>query len=109
MNRLDEIVVFKPLSTDNLVKVVEIQLQEISVRLADRGFVLEVTPRACEFILKSTYDPQYGARPLKRFLEKNIVTKISRMILADKTPSRDREGKKTKLLIDCNGEELMFT
>ena len=92
INRLDEIVIFKPLNATNLAKVLEIQLREISARLASHKLGLEVTPRACQFILDSAYKPEYGARPLKRFLERNIVTRISRMLIADE----DKERKNTR-------------
>jgi len=82
LNRLDDIVIFSPLSPENLSNIVRIQLTSLSKRLASRDIEITLDDSAAQFILNQAYDPVYGARPLKRFLEKHIVTQISRMLLS---------------------------
>lgn len=83
LNRLDEIVVFRPLSLDQLRKVARLQMKDIALRLADRGVVLAVTDAALDLVLEEAYDPIYGARPLRRWLERRVVTQLSRMLIND--------------------------
>lgn len=104
LNRLDDIVMFKALSQNQLSTIVNLQLASMAHRLEDRDIVLELTEAAAKWILSQSYDPYYGARPLRRYLEKHIVTHVSRMIIkGDLT-------KDAKVLIDIDaaGSALTF-
>ena len=83
LNRLDEIVSFKPLSKDNLDHIVDLQLAELNGRLADKELTVTATGAAKAFILEAAYDPHYGARPLRRYLQHTVETLISKKIIAD--------------------------
>ncbi|KAL1090275.1 hypothetical protein V6Z11_D07G077200 [Gossypium hirsutum] len=83
LNRLDEIVVFDPLAHDQLRKVARLQMKDVAVRLAERGIALAVTDAALDYILAESYDPVYGARPIRRWLEKRVVTELSRMLVKE--------------------------
>jgi len=82
LNRLDDIVFFTPLSGNNLKEIVKQQIDLLGKRLTDRGITLNLTNGATQYILKQAYDPNYGARPIKRYLEKNLVTQLSKMIIS---------------------------
>lgn len=82
-NRFDEIVVFNTLLHDQLKKVVRLQLKDVEIRLAERGIALEVTDAALDFILRKGCDPVYGARPLRRWIEGNVVSQLSLMLLRE--------------------------
>uniref|UniRef100_A0A0D6QTS3 Clp R domain-containing protein n=1 Tax=Araucaria cunninghamii TaxID=56994 RepID=A0A0D6QTS3_ARACU len=82
LNRLDEIVVFDPLSHDQLRKVARLQMKDVAVRLAERGIALAVTDAASNLVLKEASDPVYGARPLRRWLETEVVTQLSHMLIS---------------------------
>ena len=81
LNRLDDMVIFSALSRSNLNSIVTLQMRSVEKRLADKDIAVVITPAASDFILKQAYDPAYGARPLRRYLEKHLVTQVSRMIL----------------------------
>ncbi|XP_047970570.1 chaperone protein ClpB1 [Salvia hispanica] len=83
LNRLDEIVVFDPLSHDQLRKVCRLQLKDVAKRLAERGIAMAVTEAALDVILAESYDPVYGARPIRRWLEKRVVTELSKMLVKE--------------------------
>ncbi len=82
LNRLDEIVCFKPLTRDNVTHIIELMLAELNARLADKELRVEATQAAKDFILAAAYDPLYGARPLRRYLQHNVETLISKAIIA---------------------------
>jgi len=86
LNRLSDIVVFTPLSRHDLRAIVGLQLNLIGERLRDRHITLVLTDGALERILKDAYEPQFGARPLKRYLERQIVDAISRKLIAGELP-----------------------
>ncbi len=83
LNRLDEIIFFKPLTKDNIGGIVELLLAELNERLAERELTISLTPEAKVYIMEEAYDPVYGARPLKRYLQKHVETLSARLILAD--------------------------
>jgi ATP-dependent Clp protease ATP-binding subunit ClpB len=83
LNRIDEIVMFRPLGRDDLVKIIDLQLEDIKKRLDDRHVVLNVTDAAKEYIAESSYSPEYGARPVKRFLQKELETELGKLIIKD--------------------------
>lgn len=82
LNRVDEIVMFKPLNKDEIVKIVDLILAEIQARLEHRRIMLEVTDEAKSFIADEAYSPVYGARPVRRYIQKNLETMISRAIIS---------------------------
>ncbi|XP_027903940.1 chaperone protein ClpB1 [Vigna unguiculata] len=83
LNRLDEIVVFDPLSHEQLRKVARLQMKDVASRLAERGIAMAVTDAALDYILSESYDPVYGARPIRRWLERKVVTELSRMLVKE--------------------------
>ncbi|MCH5264640.1 MAG: ATP-dependent chaperone ClpB [Lachnospiraceae bacterium] len=83
LNRLDEIVMFKPLSRQDISGIIDLLLQEVNKRIADKEISLTLTEGAREYITEQAYDPAYGARPLKRYLQKNVETLLAKKILAD--------------------------
>ena len=82
LNRLDEVVIFDPLSRDELAHIVELQVRALGARLSDRRIVLEVTEAAREWLAEAGYDPAYGARPLRRLIQKEIGDRLARALLA---------------------------
>lgn len=89
LNRIDEIVMFKPLQREEIFKIIDIEMQSIEDKLEDRMVDIKLTDRAKEFILNSSYSIQYGARPVKRYLQKNIETEISKMIISGRLKDKD--------------------
>jgi ATP-dependent Clp protease ATP-binding subunit ClpB len=81
LNRVDEIIVFHSLTEEHLKEIVEIQLGRLRARLADRHITLQLTGRARTNLVQTGYDPQYGARPLKRAIQKKIETPLGRLLL----------------------------
>ncbi|ERN02808.1 chaperone protein ClpB1 [Amborella trichopoda] len=81
LNRLDEIVIFQPLTHDQLLKVARLQMTDVAARLAERGIAVAVTDAALEVVLAEAYDALYGARPIRRWLEKKVVTQLSKMLV----------------------------
>ncbi|KAL3655254.1 Chaperone protein ClpB1 [Castilleja foliolosa] len=110
LNRLDEIVVFDPLSNDQLRKVCRLQLKDVASRLAERGIALGVTETALDVILAESYDPVYGARPIRRWLEKRVVTELSKMLILEEIDENSTvhidatlDGKKLTYRVEKNG------
>ncbi|CCH79574.1 protein disaggregation chaperone [Nostocoides japonicum T1-X7] len=104
LNRLDEIVVFDPLSTDELSHIVELQVRALATRLADRRMTLEVTDAAREWLAITGYDPAYGARPLRRLVQREIGDRLARALLAGTvhdgdTVTIDRDGDSDGLIL----------
>lgn len=89
LNRLDEIIMFKPLSKDNIGGIIDLLITDLNRRLADKEISIEVTAAAKQFIIDHAYDPSYGARPLKRYLQKNVETLSARLILSDQVHAED--------------------
>ena len=81
LNRLDEIVFYKPLTKENIVGIVDLQLAQLNHRLADKQLACELTPEAKQFVIDAAYDPQYGARPLRRYLQHTVETLLAKRIL----------------------------
>ena len=82
LNRLDEIIMFKPLTKSNIGKIVDLMVGELDKRLADQELSLELTDAAKDQVIENGYDPVYGARPLKRYLQKYVETLAARKILS---------------------------
>ena len=81
LNRLDEIILFKPLTRENIDKIVEILLSRLKARLAQENLTLDITPRAVGYISDNGYDPMFGARPLKRFIQSHAETLLAKYIV----------------------------
>jgi ATP-dependent Clp protease ATP-binding subunit ClpB len=82
INRIDEVIMFNPLSQSNIKDIVRIQLNELSKLLAQNDITIEVKDEAIEWLAKEGFDPQYGARPLKRLIQKELVNELSKKIIA---------------------------
>ncbi len=100
LNRLDEIVFYKPLTKENILGIVDLMLAELKSRLADKQIELDVTDAAKNYIIDGGFDPNYGARPLKRFLQSKVETLIARKLIADDIPPQ------TTLTVDFDGNML---
>ena len=99
LNRLDEIILFKPLTKDNIGHIVDLLLADLNKRLADQELSIELSPEAKQFVIDGGYDPVYGARPLKRFVQKYVETLSARLILGGNVSQGD-----TILLTVQNGK-----
>ncbi|NLK73140.1 MAG: hypothetical protein GX285_09005, partial [Clostridiales bacterium] len=105
LNRIDEIVMFKPLTESEIIKIIEIALKNIEKRLAEKNMTLGLTDKAKKFIAKESYSPVYGARPVKRFLQKNLETAIATDIIKGKIKENSHvlvDEKDGKLIITNN-------
>ena len=89
LNRLDETILFKPLTRENMGGIVDLIVADLNRRLADRDLSIELTPEAVGYVVDNAYDPVYGARPLKRYIQKYVETLTARLILEDKTRAGD--------------------
>ncbi len=100
LNRLDETVLYKPLTLQDISKIIDLLLQKLNKRLSDKKIFCKVTDKAKEFIANQGYDPIYGARPLKRYIQKHIETLLAREIISQNILSD------TEAVIDSDGEKL---
>lgn len=89
LNRLDEVILFKPLTKANIGHIIDLILADVNTRLADKELTIRLTKEAADFIVDSAYDPIYGARPLKRFMQKTVETLAARLILSDGVAAGD--------------------
>ena len=89
LNRLDEIIMFKPLTKDNISGIVDLIMKSLNERLADRELSVELSPEAEEFIVEDGFDPAYGARPLKRYIQKTVETLTAKLILSGNVSTGD--------------------
>ncbi|MBQ3030553.1 MAG: ATP-dependent chaperone ClpB [Agathobacter sp.] len=89
LNRLDEIIMFKPLTKDNIGNIITLMMKDLNSRLEDRDLEVRLSDAAADFIVEHGYDPVYGARPLKRFLQKHVETLSAKLILADEVQMGD--------------------
>ena len=90
LNRLDEIIMFKPLTKTDIHAIIDLLVKDVNKRLADKELSIELTDDAKNFVVEGGYDPMYGARPLKRYLQKNVETLAARLILAGNVGRGDR-------------------
>ena len=100
LNRLDEIIMFKPLTKDNIGHIITLLMADLNKRLVDKEITVELTDTAKQFITDNGYDPVYGARPLKRYLQKHVETLAAKLILADGVRAGDT------ILIDVKDGKL---
>lgn len=102
LNRIDEVIMFTPLQKNEIVDIVRLQINNVNKMLADNGIVLEVTDKAVEWIAKEGYDPQFGARPVKRVIQRTLLNDLSKQILAEKV------SKDNHIVIDVKNDEIVF-
>lgn len=102
LNRIDETIMFLPLTKKQIGGVVELQLNRVKKMLEPQGFNLQWTPQAVEFLAEVGYDPEFGARPVKRAIQKYVLNDLSKSLLAEKV-NRDKP-----IIIDCFGDGLVF-
>ena len=100
LNRLDEIILFKPLTKDNIGHIVDLLIADLNRRLADKELHLQLTDSAKAFVVENGYDPVYGARPLKRYLQKYVETMAARYILSGNVQAG------STMTVDCDGQNL---
>jgi ATP-dependent Clp protease ATP-binding subunit ClpB len=103
LNRVDEVVVFHPLTRDELRQIVDIQLATLRKRLEERKIVLELSDKARDYLAENGYDPSYGARPLKRMIQREIETVLARKLISGEV----RDGSKVK--VDAGSKGLEFS
>lgn len=101
-NRIDEVIMFKPLLQGDIKEIVKIQLNNLKKQLVDMDIHLEYTDELIEYFAKEGYEPQYGARPLKRLINRELINQLSKMILADKV------DKNKKVIADSFENEIVF-
>jgi ATP-dependent Clp protease ATP-binding subunit ClpB len=102
LNRVDELIMFWPLSEQDISEIVKLQFAMIRQQLSDSGIEIEMAPAATEWISQSGFDPHYGARPIKRLMQKYLLNELSKQIIAGKISKSD------KILIDSFGDGLVF-
>ena len=102
LNRIDEIITFTPLSKDEIAQVVRLQLSRVQKMLEPQGFTLDVTPQAVDWLAQEGYDPDFGARPVKRAIQQYLLNDLSKKLLADEV-SREKP-----ILVDSFGDGLVF-
>ena len=101
LNRLDEIVYYKPLTKENITSIVDLLIGSLNKRLADKQLTVELTPAAKTYVIDNGYDPLYGARPLRRFLQHTVETLVGRKMIADEVLPG------TTLVVDCENDHLV--
>ncbi len=104
LNRIDEIIIFSPLTREQMVKIVDLQMKEVEARLQEHGITVELTDPAREWLANEGYDPNFGARPLKRTLQKYIESPLSISILANEF----KKGDKVLIDLDEKKKEIKF-
>ena len=102
LNRIDEIIMFNPLTRNEIKKIVELQLNNLKEQLANNGIKLTVATDAIESISKQGFDPQLGARPLKRVIQRKVLNELSKMILSGSV------HKESEIVLDCIDDKLIF-
>ena len=103
LNRIDEIVVFSPLTEDQIVKIIDISMKDIEKRLEERNITLTLTDKAKKYIAGESYDAAYGARPVKRFLQRNVETELAGELIKGTVKDGD------DVIIDSDGEKLTYS
>ncbi|MGN0710909.1 MAG: ATP-dependent chaperone ClpB [Anaerovoracaceae bacterium] len=102
LNRIDDIVVFSPLTEDQITEIIDISLLSLKNRLAERQMSLELTDEAKKLIAKESYTPVYGARPVKRYLQKHVETELAAMLIRGEIADGD------SIVLDCEDDKLIF-
>ena len=102
LNRIDDIIMFNPLTREEIRQIVDMQFQRIKDTLAENQINIQLLPEAADRLAELAYDPLYGARPLKRVMQKKIINELSRQIIAGQIEA------KHEIMLDLEGEELVF-
>jgi len=102
LNRIDDIIVFKALGKESVKNIISLILEEINDKLKEQYIKIEFTDKALDYIVNEAYDPAYGARPLKRFVQKDIETNLSKMILSNEVPEN------STVVLDSDGDKLIY-
>jgi ATP-dependent Clp protease ATP-binding subunit ClpB len=102
LNRIDDIIMFQPLSRADVEQIVKIQLKGVQNMLAEQGYQLSATPEAIDWLAQLGYDPQFGARPVKRLFQRKVLNELSKQILAG-TVQRDKP-----IVLDMIENQLFF-
>jgi ATP-dependent Clp protease ATP-binding subunit ClpB len=102
LNRIDEIITFTPLTKEQISDVVRLQMKKVSEMLAPQGIHLECTPQAIAFLAEEGYDPDFGARPVKRAIQQFVLNDLSKKLLADEV------DRNKPIIIDEFGDGLVF-
>ena len=101
LNRLDETIMFRPLTKENIYAIISLLINDVNKRLADKEIKVDLTEAAKQVVVDGGYDPTYGARPLKRYLQKNVETLAAKLILEGNVGTGDT------ILIDAENGKLM--
>ena len=102
LNRIDDIIMFTPLSKEQIINVVAMQFHSLKKMLKRNDIEIEMTPEAMKHIAETSYDVRYGARPVKRMMQRELINDLSKMILSDKV------NKEKPIVVDCDGNEIVF-
>ncbi len=102
LNRIDEVIMFEPLNREDVNDIVKIQFKQIADRLAEQNMKISATDEAIDWLAQLGYDPHYGARPVKRVMQKQILNELSKQILAD-TVNKDKE-----IVVDVIDNKFVF-
>ena len=103
LNRIDEIIMFTPLNEKEIEEIVGLQIHSIQKMLERNGVTMEVTPAALKYLAEECYDPEFGARPVKRVIHRMVLNRLSKDILAQKV------DKERPIIIDVKNDELVFS
>jgi ATP-dependent Clp protease ATP-binding subunit ClpB len=90
LNRIDEVIIFKPLNKTQITEIVNLQIENLSKKLKQLGYELNISGKSIEFIGNMSYDPNYGARPIKRFIQKELENEIAKLIIAENSPDKNK-------------------
>ena len=101
LNRLDETILFKPLTKDNIGGIITLIIEDLNKRLADKELTIQLSQKAQDYIVENAYDPVYGARPLKRYIQKYVETSVAKLILQDRVKEND------VITMDVENDELV--
>ncbi len=103
LNRIDELIMFTPLNSEDVRMIADLQIKQLISQLAENQILLEVSSNALNYIASSAYNPQFGARPIKRFIQKNILNELSKRILGGKI------DKNKSIRVDYVNNALQFS
>ncbi|MBE6342085.1 MAG: AAA family ATPase [Lentimicrobiaceae bacterium] len=102
LNRIDDIIMFTPLSREQIINVVAMQFNTLKKMLKKNNIDIEMTSEAMRFVAETSFDVRYGARPVKRMMQRELINELSKMILSDKV------NKEKPIVVDCEGEKIVF-
>lgn len=102
LNRIDDIIMFTPLTKEQIINVVSMQFHSLKKMLKKNDIDIEMTSEAMKHIAETSYDVRYGARPVKRMMQRELINDLSKMILSDKV------NKEKPIIVDCDGEGIVF-